>query len=71
MSTEIKSLRQTLRVPGTTKITVSAKVDGESPGQRLRAIRVYTDDDALPALELQVEGASDDAISFTTPELEF
>lgn len=71
MSTLIQTRRQTLRVPGTTKVDVSARADSDTPGQRLRTIRVYTDDTARPAFELEIEGDTDAAIAVPTPEGSF
>ena len=71
MTTPVQTLRQTLRVSGVSKITVSAIVPSDTPGQQLRAVRFHTDDPAVPTLEVQIEGASADLIRFTTPELDY
>lgn len=67
MTTQLQIRRQTVRVPGTTKVAISARADSDAPGQRLRAILVYTDDPAVPAFELQIEGADDAALAVPTP----
>lgn len=68
MSTIIQTRRQTVRVSGTTKVTVSARADSETAGQRLRAIRIHTDDPSEPALTIEIEGPDDAAIALPTPE---
>lgn len=73
MSSEVKTIRQTLRVTDVEAVTVSAVVDSDVPGQKLRTIRVHGPGGTAnpPVFELQIEAADPADLAVPTPQLRF
>lgn len=69
MITSIKRLAETVEVSGVESVVVSDVVD-DGAGGFVRAITVKGPDDA-PIFTLRVQGATEDALEITTPNLTF